>query len=182
MNCPVCSGPVEDYHSTRKYCSPPCRERGTKDAVNARLRAKRRALKPAVEKSCEHCGGLFLVWPPRRYCSEACQKRAANRRAAERGYKRPVTESKRAHRRAAALRRKKAYSGVPERILDREIFERDGWLCGLCGDAVDSAVKHPDPLSPSLDHVVPLSRGGLHVRGNVQLAHLGCNLVKGACT
>ncbi|WP_158070491.1 HNH endonuclease [Streptomyces luteocolor] len=33
-------------------------------------------------------------------------------------------------------------------------------------------------MSPSLDHVIPLSRGGSHRRDNVQLAHLRCNLRK----
>ena len=30
-------------------------------------------------------------------------------------------------------------------------------------------------MSASLDHIVPLSQGGTHTLGNVQLAHLVCN-------
>ena len=33
---------------------------------------------------------------------------------------------------------------------------------------------------PSIDHIVPLSWGGLHSWANVQLAHHGCNTAKGA--
>lgn len=34
-------------------------------------------------------------------------------------------------------------------------------------------------MSPSIDHVIPLSRGGAHAMGNVQSAHLRCNSSKG---
>jgi 5-methylcytosine-specific restriction endonuclease McrA len=33
-------------------------------------------------------------------------------------------------------------------------------------------------MSASIDHIVPLSAGGLHCRSNVQLAHFGCNAKK----
>jgi 5-methylcytosine-specific restriction endonuclease McrA len=55
------------------------------------------------------------------------------------------------------------------------IFERDGWKCGLCGDPVDSDLSYPHPQSASLDHIVPISRGGPHTYDNVQCAHLSCN-------
>ena len=63
---------------------------------------------------------------------------------------------------------------------DKEIFERDGWICGICGKKVSKALEHPNPRSASLDHIIPLSRGGNHIRINVQLAHLGCNRKKQA--
>ena len=37
----------------------------------------------------------------------------------------------------------------------------------------------PDRRSPSVDHVVPLSRGGDDTLANVKLSHLTCNLSKG---
>jgi 5-methylcytosine-specific restriction endonuclease McrA len=55
------------------------------------------------------------------------------------------------------------------------VFDRDGWICGLCGEPVDKSLEWPDAMSVSLDHVVPLSRGGDHSYANVQCAHLGCN-------
>lgn len=55
------------------------------------------------------------------------------------------------------------------------VFDRDGWICGLCGEPVDKWLEWPDAMSVSLDHVVPLSRGGDHSYANVQCAHLGCN-------
>lgn len=60
-----------------------------------------------------------------------------------------------------------------------DIYERDIWLCGLCMTPVDPESAWPDPMSPSLDHILPLSRGGTHTYENVQLAHLTCNVSKG---
>lgn len=67
-----------------------------------------------------------------------------------------------------------------ERIVNADVFDRDGWVCGICADPVDASVAWPDRASASLDHIIPLSRGGAHTFANVQLAHLGCNVEKGA--
>jgi 5-methylcytosine-specific restriction endonuclease McrA len=61
-----------------------------------------------------------------------------------------------------------------------DVISRDGIACGICGVDVDLTLAHPDPFSKSLDHVVPLSRGGAHTADNCQLAHLRCNVSKGA--
>ena len=62
--------------------------------------------------------------------------------------------------------------------MNVDVFERDDWLCGLCGEPVDKDLAWPDPTSASLDHIIPLSRGGAHTLDNVQLAHLVCNIRK----
>lgn len=67
-----------------------------------------------------------------------------------------------------------------ERFDPLEVYNRDEWMCQICGLEVDRAVLYPDPMSASLDHVTPLSRGGDHTRSNTVLAHLRCNLVKSA--
>lgn len=76
-------------------------------------------------------------------------------------------------------RRVLARSAQSDRFVARDIFERDGWACQICGVALDSTIKFPDPLSPSLDHIVPISRGGTHTLDNVQAACMGCNWAKG---
>ena len=52
-------------------------------------------------------------------------------------------------------------------------------LCGICGQRVDFSYKFPHPLSPCIDHIIPVSKGG-HPSdiGNLQLAHMGCNRQK----
>jgi len=67
-----------------------------------------------------------------------------------------------------------------EFVDDRQVYERDGWTCQLCQQLVDPTLKWPDPMSASLDHIIPLSRSGPHSYSNVQLAHLVCNEQKNA--
>lgn len=72
-------------------------------------------------------------------------------------------------------RRAQKYLAPFEQFKSAEIYVRDKWICGICGEGVNKDLRHPDPYSPSLDHVIPLARGGHHLRSNSQLAHLCCN-------
>lgn len=60
-----------------------------------------------------------------------------------------------------------------------ELIERDGPGCHICGDVVDLSLSHPDPMSRSVDHIIPRSRGGADHVSNYALSHLLCNLRKG---
>lgn len=55
------------------------------------------------------------------------------------------------------------------------IGERDSWQCALCGQPIDPTLKWPDPMSQSLEHIVPLALGGEHSSDNCTVAHLSCN-------
>lgn len=77
-------------------------------------------------------------------------------------------------------RRRALKAGVFVERVDRNvIFERDKWRCHLCGKAIPCRSVYPDPLSPSIDHIVPLSMGGDHSYANIAAAHLSCNVAKG---
>ena len=67
-----------------------------------------------------------------------------------------------------------------ETVKPGEVFDRDGWMCQLCHEPIDRTAQAPHPLSASLDHVIPMARGGPHTYGNVQAAHFRCNSLKGA--
>lgn len=86
---------------------------------------------------------------------------------------RQARESK--HRRRA-IEKKTAAGPIDEEAL---WIQQEG-LCALCATPIDRSLKHPDPFSKSLDHRVPISRGGSHTQDNIQWAHLRCNLSKGA--
>lgn len=52
-------------------------------------------------------------------------------------------------------------------------------VCGICGKPVDMSLRYPNPMSKTVDHIIPINRGG-HPSDldNLQLAHLACNLAK----
>ncbi|MBC2575207.1 HNH endonuclease [Peptostreptococcus canis] len=74
----------------------------------------------------------------------------------------------------------------PDRGAHRTAYEKNrkrilktDSICGICGKPVDKTLKPPHPLSPCIDHIIPLSKGG-HPSdiNNLQLAHSTCNRQK----
>lgn len=58
------------------------------------------------------------------------------------------------------------------------MIARGDRICHICGDPIDVSLKYPDVMSPSVDHVIPRSRGGSDDMMNLALAHFACNLAK----
>lgn len=109
---------------------------------------------------CAHCqaGFLCVFFPSRgehaipRYCSIRCRNRH--------------------HQRIDARRRRAVARGVGAERIDIEVVaRRDGWRCHICG-------RRCSRQNWSVDHLVPLSQGGLHTYANVALAHHLCNSVR----
>lgn len=67
---------------------------------------------------------------------------------------------------------------MPSRRLS--IYERDDWTCKICGEPVDRDADVGDNMAPSLDHIIPRSRGGGHESENLRTAHRVCNSRRGA--
>ena len=59
-----------------------------------------------------------------------------------------------------------------------EVFEDDKFMCYLCEDILSPDTLSPNPKSLSIDHVTPISKGGLDERDNVRTACLDCNRKK----
>jgi 5-methylcytosine-specific restriction endonuclease McrA len=112
--------------------------------------------RPQRSVACAECGTVILSSnPARRFCSRLCYHRGN------------VNEYR--HRKRSAPRAMPFRSHVSRHA----IAERDAWTCQLCLGPIDRATI------PTLDHIIPLSRGGGHTADNVQLAHLSCNARKG---
>lgn len=62
---------------------------------------------------------------------------------------------------------------------NKKIILKTQNVCGICGKPVDKRIKYPDPMSPVVDHIIPINKGG-HPSdiSNLQLAHWSCNRQK----
>ena len=74
---------------------------------------------------------------------------------------------------------------IDEGITLQKLFFRDGGVCYLCGERCDWSDKEEKDGTiicgntyPSIDHVIPLAKGGKHEWSNVKLAHRLCNSCK----
>lgn len=170
--CLSCGSSLELRPAGAKFCSRRCSE----VARGLRLAA------PLPERVCglPGCSQRFRPATERqRCCSEQHGKRLYNRESRADGRQVAPAWSDarrdRYHRRRALI----ASASTGEPVLLAEIAERDGWRCGICERPVDTKERWPAPGSPSLDHVVPLSKGGAHDPSNVRLAHVRCNSARG---
>lgn len=118
-----------------------------------------------VTKTCDYCGCKFK--PTRnnqRYCSSRCRNLSFGN--------------------GSSVKRARKY-GVPyDRTINlKRLIERDGLRCSICGKTCDMDDKQwgdYGPDYPTIDHIVPLSKGGPHLWSNVQVACAECNIAKGA--
>lgn len=199
------NGPLPDYCTTK--CRRAADYERRKDRIAAARRAENKLRRAEAVKTCPQCKVNFTPEKTlaQKFCSKRCSRnfhrdnsgklcsfddcdRPLNARGMcvmhwrrwARATGREKAPEWNERRRAHYQKRRALKQAVPSAyIVSGEIFERDGWRCGLCGEGIDPAAAYPDPLSASLDHVVPLSLGGHHVPGNVQAAHLSCNVRKG---
>lgn len=155
--CPQCGKVFKKHRKKGTYCSQKC--------YTESLKAKEQT------STCQICGQEFNQRGHKlKYCSPLCSAQAQ----AE-VYKRNTLTRR-------ALRKT---NGNVETINPKEIFDRDGWRCRLCGKKVAKRLYRTKGTkryanAPSIDHIIPLSRGGQHTKVNVQCACYLCNCKKGA--
>lgn len=82
---------------------------------------------------------------------------------------------------AEDLRRRALKASASVGLVDlAALWESQGGVCGICDLPIDRDLAWPDPRSASVDHIMPLARGGAHAQFNLQWVHLTENLSKGA--
>lgn len=154
--CPQCGKDFLAIRQDRTYCYSGWCVQAAYKARRDRGEAKRQV---PHEVTCDGCGEVFTASHPRaRWCSRKCASRHANHVKSRRRQPRITVEP----------------------YTDRQIYERDGWLCHLCGKVIDRELRSPHPMSASIDHLTPLALGGADAPSNVAAAHRSCNRAKGA--
>lgn len=145
------------------YCGDDCRTRF------AQRKAGYTPKGTEARRTCVECRQDFTyisaTLPPKT-CSDACKE--VRRQAVS--------------ARAQALRKArmaKAIAAAGELVSPPDIYNRDRWVCQICHQPVEKRAKMPHPKAPTLDHIIPLSKGGPHTRENLRLAHFICNSRRG---
>lgn len=134
---------------------------------------------------CVVCGSTDKEKPRSNYCSSACSTThsrwggdvphtatcnlcGCDVRLTRPGQRRKRSDSLLCDRcvRRRSLRHKQSVNVVGDKC---------NWLCGICGETVDRGLDYPDLMSPSVDHILPRSRGGSDDLENLQISHLTCN-------
>jgi 5-methylcytosine-specific restriction endonuclease McrA len=104
------------------------------------------------------------------------KKHRAERLATSKAWRQRNPERVYAQALQAKHRRRSRLENVRVESVERlKVFERDEWTCRLCNLPVTKA-------DASIDHIIPVARGGEHTYENCQTAHLKCNISKGART
>jgi 5-methylcytosine-specific restriction endonuclease McrA len=75
--------------------------------------------------------------------------------------------------------KRRAIYAEGDQINHLVLFMMHGWICWLCREPIDPKVRKPSIWAATVDHIVPLSKGGTHTWDNVAPAHAVCNFSKG---
>lgn len=183
VRCKTCGTVLHKSLVTIRHRHATCEECLRREGVQRKQRKRERKQKEREERehakwlnasyeqtamsACPCCGGLFLQTGNMKYCSVTCSKRISN----------AIKKDRRV--------RKIRYVVVDKNITIQRLYERDNGHCYICGRVCDwsdcedkNGVFIAHDNYPSIDHVIPLSKGGLHAWDNVRLACRGCNSKK----
>lgn len=159
-NCDLCRDEETERRKEQKSEELIAERQAKAEARKAKAEDIAREKEEKRNRICLECGASF-VSSCRRYCSPACASRAANRRkeAKRRGYR----------------------SIVPL----TELYEKHGGRCYICGTLCDyndytvvDGAYHIGEHYPTVEHIIPLSKGGWDGWDNVALACHRCNTKK----
>lgn len=179
IKCKECGGILERkaevarhrYKILCEHCREIRHEKKAQELREQREKAEAERAKRIVYKQqsffvCPECGGVFYD-RKRKYCSNKCSQRVLSRNAETK--RRIVTKSQL----------------VDKDITLQGLYKRDNGICYICGqrcDWNDYYYKGNTFIAgdnyPSIEHVIPLSKGGKHSWVNVKLSCRRCNYLK----
>lgn len=200
LHCPECGADFTSSQPAARFCSRNCKE------IDARRRKGMASCPlPPVPVACSVCGAespggypakrsrcdgcrpvmhgppsparchICAEWFPKtsstsKYCSDPCRNQ-------------PISDRLMGFYRTAMRELDIPKASMWRHKLCQYLSNRDGGRCHLCGKKVD--LKLPsgprgDDLGPSIDHLVPRSKGGSDELSNLSLTHWACNRNKRA--
>ena len=162
-------------HGTPTGYGKGCRCAECKRATAAAHRAYQASRRLAPTTTCSKC-------PRPHYAYGLCAMHIRRQRRQDGTHKPSPSDAWDTPRNLAKYKARKAIlrgaTGSVDQFTVTDLLERDGRACGICGDVIPESI-YPDPLSPSIDHIKPVSLGGSHTLKNARATHLRCNVARG---
>ena len=161
--CKECGKEFETNNIRVTICSDECNK-------NRKLRTDRERYR-GIKCICKICNEEFIgdKWKGKKYCSVECRNKKENKRKEIRRRTRLITNGK-----------------YDDTITLKKLYKKYNGVCQICGKKCDyedyviteKGVHIAGNMYPSIDHMIPLAKGGTHTDNNVQLAHRICNSIK----
>lgn len=169
--CECCGKTFKTIYKDKKCCSRKCSYEKLKKMINQRQKDFKKINYKKSSFKCLECGKeVIKEYGDYRtvFCSLKCSNKH-NRRL--RRY----------------LKRTNGNGQVDSSISLDKLYTKSNGICAICCKQCDYSdyVVYPDGTIvvggtyPSIDHMIPLSKGGTHTWDNVQLSHRDCNSSKG---
>lgn len=162
VTCPNCL-------ECRRKPKPTTRKRVELKPIKIRvILLNRSSLKEVKISKCKTCDSVYRSTRNKVYCSIRCANKAHEMKK-------------------AIKRRKMEQNGVVDHSITLDkLIKRENKLCYICGDECDSndfTISSKGHFIvgknyPSIEHVIPIAKGGTHTWDNVKLAHHHCNSIK----
>lgn len=204
MSCPICEQPVVGKPGGRQkiYCTPTCRDIANANRLKAKRQRQitcaqcNKVFIAAGDKRrfcSRECGYLFQLaklnnsakdyyrnlYPDGikrkvcRWCNEVLEVPAQKTLASRIYHEACSLEAQQARYRIKTTKRRSKTN--PNRISADQVVRQYGETCHICSEVIDLSLSRTSKLGLTIDHVIPLSKGGSDEIENLRPAHWICN-------
>ena len=160
--CKYCTKEFRLSRDKRLYCSHQCQRFFNIEVSKAKAKARTLAKYPDGTRTSP-CG----------WCGEERTFRIGE--SVVNAYHPVCTkEAERARYRIKTVKRQSKLT-KPSRLAADEVVRTYGANCHICQQPIDPSLPRTSKLGLTVDHVIPLSKGGLDTIDNLRPAHWACN-------
>lgn len=90
------------------------------------------------------------------------------------------------HRRGGTKKKRVQYYSPKRRAIYAQgddidhltLFELHAWTCRICRKPINPRLRLPNYMAATVEHIIPLCKGGTHTWHNTAPAHAKCNFEK----
>lgn len=164
--CDCCGAEFETAKDSQRFCSTECRIKTHSELGNEKYKAKMREVYPDGIKR-KVCG----------WCNEILEVPAKKTLASRRYHERCSIEAQRARYRIKTVKRQSRIN-KPSRLAADNVLREYGDKCHICNEVIDPTLPRTSRMGLTVDHLIPLSKGGSDDLENLRPAHWICNVRK----